>query len=80
MATLKPVQVKLHTQVTNHPNEWKIEQGLAGSALPVLDMTGPEDKTLLPQVFGELTKDEEAIKAVGDRKKLFKMERKGWKG
>ncbi len=80
MATLKPVQVKLHTQASNRPNEWKIEQGLSGAALPVLDMTGPEDKTLLPQVFGELTKDEEAIKAVGDRKKLFKMERKGWKG
>ncbi len=80
MATMKPSQVKLETHVTNRPNEWKIEQGLAGASLPVLDMTGPEDKTLVPQIFGELTKNEEAIKAVGDRKKLFKMERKGWKG
>ncbi len=77
---MAPPQVKLHTHSTNRPDEWKIEQGLSGAVLPVLDMTGPEIKTLLPQVFGDLTKDEEAIKAVGDRKKLFKAERKGWKG
>jgi sulfite oxidase len=48
--------------------------------MPVLDMTGPENKLLLPRVAGELTKDEEAIKSVGDRDELFKRERKGWKG
>ncbi len=74
------VEVKLHPLAKNRPNEWKIEQGLSGAVLPVLDMTEPETKIYLPQVFGDLTKDEEAIKAVGDRNELFKMERKGWKG
>lgn len=66
--------------LSNRPDEWKIEQGLSGALLPVLDMTGPETKAIPPQVFGELTKDEDAIKAVGDPKKLFQRERKGWKG
>jgi hypothetical protein len=68
------------TSVSNRPDEWKIEQGLSGAVLPVLDMTGPETKAIPPHVFGELTKDEAAIKAVGDPKKLFQRERKGWKG
>jgi sulfite oxidase len=67
-------------KTTNRPDEWKIEQGLSGAVLPVLDMTGPETKAIDPQVFGELTKDEEAIKAVGDREKLFTREREGWVG
>lgn len=77
---MAPAHVKLHIKTQNRPDEWKIEQGLSGAVLPVLDMTGPETKTILPQVFGELTIDKEAIKSVGDRSKLFKMERKGWKG
>jgi|SRR5687768_15062120 hypothetical protein len=69
------------TDITNRPDEWKIEQGMSGAVLPVLDMTGPETKAIPPQVFSDkLTKDEAAIKAVGDPKKLFKAERKGWKG
>lgn len=68
------------TETANRPDEWKIEQGLSGAVLPVLDMTGPETKSLDPQVFGELTKDEEAVKAVGDRDNLFARERKGWVG
>ncbi|KAF2451153.1 molybdopterin binding oxidoreductase [Karstenula rhodostoma CBS 690.94] len=67
-------------KTTNRPDEWKIEQGLSGAALPVLNMTGPETKELAPQVFGDLTKNEEAIAAVGDRDKLFTRERKGWVG
>lgn len=67
-------------KTTNRPDEWKIEQGLSGAVLPVLDMTGPETVAIDPQVFGELTKDEEAIKAVGDREKLFTREREGWVG
>lgn len=67
-------------KTTNRPDEWKIEQGLSGAVLPVLDMTGPETKHLDPQTFGELTKDEQAIKSVGDREKLFAAERKGWTG
>lgn len=67
-------------QTTNRPDEWKIEQGLSGAVLPVLDMTGPETKALEPQTFGPLTKDEKAIEAVGDRDALFAVERKGWTG
>ena len=68
------------TKISNRPDEWKIEQGLSGAVLPVLDMTGPETNAIPPHVFGELTKDEAAIEAVGDPKKLFQRERKGWKG
>ena len=67
-------------KTTNRPDEWKIEQGLSGAVLPVLDMTGPETKALPPQVFGPLTKDERAIASVGDREALFAAERKGWTG
>lgn len=66
--------------ITNRPDEWKIEQGLVGAELPVLDMTGPEIKALDPQTFGELTRDDKAIEAVGDRDELFARERKGWAG
>ena len=64
----------------NRPDEWKIEQGLSGAVLPVLDMTGPQTTWTDPQTFGPFTKDEAAVKAVGDRSKLFARERKGWKG
>jgi sulfite oxidase len=67
-------------KTTNRPDEWKIEQGLSGAVLPILDQTGPKTKAIDPQVFGDLTKDEEAIKSVGDREKLFTRERKGWVG
>lgn len=67
-------------ETSNRPDEWKIEQGLSGAVLPVLDMTGPEVKAIPPQEFGELTKDEDAIRAVGDREALFVRERKGWVG
>ncbi|KAK3903638.1 Oxidoreductase, molybdopterin-binding domain-containing protein [Staphylotrichum tortipilum] len=75
-----PAKENVSSQTQNRPNEWKIEQGLAGADLPLLDMTGPETKIIPPQVFGKPTKNVEAIKAVGDRNQLFKMERKGWKG
>lgn len=67
-------------KTANRPDEWKIEQGLSGAVLPILDQTGPKTKVLDPQVFGDLTIDEEAIKSVGDREKLFTRERKGWVG
>lgn len=69
-----------HEETTNRPDQWKIAQGMAGALLPALDMTGPETKEISPQKFGPLTRDEEAIKSVGDRSKLFARERKGWKG
>lgn len=67
-------------KTTNRPDEWKIEQGLSGAVLPVLDMTKGKTRALPPQVFGPLTKDEKAIKSVGNRDKLFVAEREGWKG
>ncbi|KAL7936542.1 Oxidoreductase, molybdopterin-binding domain-containing protein [Trichoderma chlorosporum] len=70
----------LEMKTTNRPDEWKIEQGLLGAELPVLDMTGPKTVSLTIQTFGPLTKNEEAIKAVGDPEKLFTRERDGWVG
>lgn len=67
-------------ETTNRPDEWKIEQGLSGAVLPVLDMTTAKTKPLAIQTFGPLTKDEKAIKAVGNRDKLFTAERRGWTG
>lgn len=67
-------------KTTNRPDEWRIEQGLAGAELPVLDMTTPKTRALAIQTFGQLTKNEEAIKAVGDPDKLFTREREGWTG
>ncbi|CAG9974882.1 unnamed protein product [Clonostachys byssicola] len=67
-------------KTTNRPDEWKIEQGLSGAVLPVLDMTGPVTKMLPPQLFGPLTKDTKGLEKIGDRNELFKRERKGWKG
>lgn len=69
-----------NVKTQNRPDEWKIEQGMAGSVLPVLDMTGPETISLAPRVFGDLIKDEDAIRAVGDRNELFQEEREGWGG
>ncbi|KAG6058725.1 hypothetical protein E4U32_004470 [Claviceps aff. humidiphila group G2b] len=68
------------TKTKNRPDEWKIEQGLAAAVLPVLDMTGPQTKQLEPQIFGPLTKNDAAIRSVGDPDKLFAAERKGWVG
>jgi len=74
--------IKMTTTVTttNRPDEWKIEQGLSGAVLPVLDMTKRKTERLAIQTFGPLTKDEKAIKSVGNRNKLFAAERKGWTG
>ncbi|KAH8173640.1 oxidoreductase molybdopterin binding domain-containing protein [Sarocladium implicatum] len=69
-----------HPEAANRPDEFVIEQGLAGAALPVLDMTGPEIRAIEPPKPRPLTKDQEAVNAVGDRNELFKRERKGWNG
>lgn len=66
--------------VHNRPDEWKIEQGLSGAQLPFLDQTGKEPVAIEPAKPAKPTKDEEAIKAVGDPNELFQMERPGWKG
>ena len=73
--------IVLSSMTANRPDEWRIEQGLAGAELPVLDMTGPEIKAYAPQVFGEPTiKDQAAIDAVGNPDELFVREREGWVG
>jgi sulfite oxidase len=68
-------------ETVNRPDEWKIEQGLAGAKLPFLDQTGRETVVIAPKEWGgKMEKDEEAIKAFGDPKKLFARELEGWKG
>lgn len=65
---------------TNRPDEWKIEQGMAGHKLPILDQSGLDTVHIYPPKPKELYKDEEAIEAVGNRNELFKREKEGWKG
>lgn len=67
-------------ETVNRPDEWKIEQGLSGGKLPILDQTGTETVAIPPVQWGELSKDDEAIKAVGDPDTLFVREIEGWKG
>ena len=64
----------------NRPDEWKIEQGLSGAKLPILDQTGRDTVFIQPANYGPSLKDEEAIKSVGDQDKLFARELEGWKG
>ncbi|KAH7025279.1 LOW QUALITY PROTEIN: oxidoreductase molybdopterin binding domain-containing protein [Microdochium trichocladiopsis] len=78
MASITTVSDRAKMQ--NRPDEWKIEQGMSGAQLPVLDMTGSEIKAIPPAGPPKDFKDEEAIKAVGDPNELFQMERTGWKG
>ncbi|GAT28796.1 sulfite reductase [Aspergillus luchuensis] len=65
---------------TNRPDEWKIEQGMAGHKLPILDQSGLDTVHIYPPKPTQRYKDEEAIEAVGDRNELFKREKEGWKG
>jgi sulfite oxidase len=65
---------------TNRPDEWKIEQGMAGHKLPILDQSGRVTNHIYPPPEKKLTKDKKAIASVGDRAKLFARERVGWKG
>ena len=68
-------------QIENRPDEWKIEQGINAAKLPFLDQTGPETVFIQPKVWdGKMTKDDAAIKAVGNPEKLFPRELEGWKG
>lgn len=68
------------SELQNRPDEWKIEQGLSGGQLPILDQTSRETVVILPKKWTESAKDEEAIKAIGDPNKLFTRELEGWKG
>lgn len=75
-----PLFAKNDMESVNRPDEWKIEQGLSGAKLPFLDQTGSETVAIPPHQWGGFSKDEEAIKAVGDPKELFTRELEGWKG
>lgn len=75
------IKNEVKKQIENRPDEWKIEQGINAAKLPFLDQSGPETVYIQPKVWdGKMTKDEAAIKAVGDPKKLFPREIEGWKG
>ncbi|RMZ17474.1 hypothetical protein D0862_00851 [Hortaea werneckii] len=67
-------------ETTNRPDEWKIEQGFHGAKIPFLDQSGDVTVEILPREWPKEWKDEEAIKAVGNRDELFAAERDGWKG
>jgi sulfite oxidase len=68
------------TQIHNRPDQWKFEQGLLAHELPILDQTGPETVEIEPHKWEGPSKDDVAIEAVGDKDKLFAVEREGWKG
>lgn len=70
----------LPTDIHNRPDEFKIEQGLHAAQLPFLDQTGDVTVEIQPRAQPELSKDEEAIRAVGNRDELFQRERDGWEG
>jgi sulfite oxidase len=63
----------------NRPDEWKIEQGIHGASLPILDQSSGESRYVKPFEY-EPFKDEAAIKAVGNPDELFAEEREGWSG
>ncbi|RHZ64504.1 hypothetical protein CDV55_105713 [Aspergillus turcosus] len=67
-------------ETANRPDEWRIEQGLEGHKLSILDQSGPELIHIYPPSQQARVKDEEAIAAVGDRDELFKREKEGWRG
>lgn len=67
-------------ETVNRPDQWKIEQGLAGAKLPFLDQTGPETVAIQPAPWPKYTKDEAAIEAVGNKDEIFQRELDGWQG
>lgn len=68
------------TEMRNRPDEWKIEQGLAGAKLPFLDQTGDTTTEIAPCTFRVFSKNEAIVKAVGNPDKLFVQARPGWRG
>lgn len=74
------MEITAQLDTNNRPDEWKIEQGMAGHKLPILDQTGSDTINLYPPPPTKIIRDEEAIQSVGDRAKLFSRERVGWKG
>ncbi|KAJ5888953.1 Eukaryotic molybdopterin oxidoreductase [Penicillium taxi] len=78
MSTLTARRASVDT--TNRPDEWMIEQGMAGHKLPILDQSGKGTVHIYPAGPTKIVQDQAAIRSVGDRAKLFARERKGWKG
>lgn len=66
--------------INNRPDEWKVEQGLAAQKLPIIDQSGKSVFFVAAPAEAPVTKDEKAIRAIGDRNKLFARERPGWIG
>ncbi|KAJ5756878.1 uncharacterized protein N7511_007060 [Penicillium nucicola] len=75
------MEIRSKLDTNNRPDEWMIEQGMAGHKLPILDQTdGKETIHLYPPQPSKIIQDKKAIRAVGDRNKLFARERQGWVG
>lgn len=66
--------------INNRPDEWKVEQGMAGFKLPIIDQSGKSISFVSPSPETKITKDEKALRAIGDRSKLFSREKPGWTG
>jgi sulfite oxidase len=78
--TSKPSNVTA-IETNNRPDEWRIEQGMAGAKLPIIDQTRKLTTFIHPtDPSPPGITDKKTIEAVGDRKKLFAREIKGWKG
>lgn len=75
------MEIRKKSGIQNRPDEWLIEQGMAGHKLPILDQTvGKETVKVFPPEPYKIFQDKKAIRAVGDRSKLFAREREGWVG
>lgn len=72
--------ISVQMDTVNRPDEWMIEQGMAGHKLPVLDQSEQDCVHIYPPQLKKPTKDEAAIASVGDRSKLFMREKQGWVG
>ncbi|OQE24234.1 hypothetical protein PENFLA_c010G07377 [Penicillium flavigenum] len=73
-------RTKYTKPINNRPDEWMIEQGLAAHKLPIIDQSGKSVFFVAPPAKSPVTKNEKAIRAIGDRNKLFAREKPGWTG
>lgn len=64
----------------NRPDEWKIEQGLAGAKLPFLDQTGDVTVEIMPGEEPPSWEDDSSVEVAREKAEFFKIEREGWKG
>jgi sulfite oxidase len=73
-------RTKYTKPINNRPDEWMIEQGLAAHKLPIIDQSGKSVFFVAPPAETPVTINEKAIRAIGDRSKLFAREKPGWIG